>query len=86
MAKKTEVKKATTMKSDISFGSWIKEVARARGEVGALVTELRNEKALTLKTNLKTATEKFGKRPQFDVLAGRYNGFLRRGSQAKAAA
>jgi len=70
---------ATTIR--MPFGQWVKEVARARGEIGATVLALREEKGLTVKTPLKSALEKF---PKAAALEGRYNGFLKRGHQTKA--
>ncbi len=74
--------KKTAEKAEISFGTWVKTVARARGEVGFLVRALRDEKGLTEKTPLKSAQAKFGGKDGFDDLVKRYNLFVKRGSQA----
>lgn len=87
-AKKAEkaTKKPATNKIDIPFGQWVREVARARGEIGAVVTALKYEKGLTVKTTLKTAEAKFGVLAGFDKVAARYNSYLRRGPLSKKAA
>lgn len=70
----------------ISFGQWVKEIARARGPEGELVRELRESKSLTVKTPLKSAEAKFGATAGFDKLVSRYALYCRRGPAMKKAA
>ena len=85
-AQKTAAKKTTgAPKTDISFGSWVKTVARARGDIAPFVLQMRDDKKITDKTPLKSAEAKYGSNAGFPKLADRYNAYLKRGPQSKAA-
>ena len=92
MAKKTaettnapKVKRTPKAPLDITFGTWLKS-ARARGEVGALVIELKSDKKIKDDAKLANVSKRYADRPGFDVIASRYEGFLKRGYQSKKAA
>ncbi len=78
-------KKTAAPKADVSFGTWVKTIARARGAEGELVKELRVDKKITEKSTLKRAQELRGVGPLMDSLTKRYGKFVSRGSQAKSA-
>lgn len=63
----------------ISFSDWIKNVARARGEVAALVKEAKTGKFPAINT-LKDLNKK---RPGNEAAWARYEQFVKRGSQSK---
>jgi len=83
-AAKTAAKNETVkvVQNSISFGAWVKDVARARGEQGVLVNALRTDTRIRETTTLKKAEELHGTSPHFAVLASRYALYGKRGSQA----
>lgn len=84
-ASKTSKKTTGAPKTDISFGAWVKTVARARGAEGELLKELRADKKITDKSTLKRAQALHGTGPLMYSLTNRYGKYLARGSQSKAA-
>ena len=86
MTKKTTNGRTSKVAPTISFGQWVKEIARARGPEGELVRELRDSKSVTVKTPLKSAEAKFAGSVGFDKLVSRYNLYLKRGPAMKKAA
>lgn len=81
----TTKKAAAAPKVKVAFGKWVKEVARARGEIGEAVKAARDNAALKANMTIDKAREVLGA-STVDALAPRYNGFLRRGFQGKTAA
>jgi hypothetical protein len=85
MTKKTNGRTAKVAPT-ISFGQWVKEIAKARGPEGELVRELRESKSVTVKTPLKSAEAKLAAKSGFAKLVSRYNLYIKRGPAVKKAA
>ena len=66
---------------DIPFGTRL-VTARARGDVGNLVRELKADTKIKADAQLKTVQKRYGETAGFDVIATRYALFVKRGSQA----
>lgn len=65
-------------KSNISFKTWVEKHARARGEAAKVELEKLKKKFPTYANEKQYAKN-------FPVATARYQAFLKRGSQAKAA-
>jgi hypothetical protein len=81
-ASKTAAKKPAAPKTKIAFGKWVKEVARARGELIGVIRDIRQDDGIKLNTSLDKAAAVWGKDGKWPVIVARYNGYLKRGSQA----
>lgn len=71
-------------KSNVTFGTWLHDIARARGELAAFVKEARDpKKGVELELTVDAAKKrKLGKHANFELAVARYEGFVGRGSQA----
>jgi hypothetical protein len=79
---KASAKAVPSYKSNISFGKWLLEVARARGELASFIAEAKADKKLTADLTIEAAKKRtIGKHPMFAAAADRYEGFRIRGSQ-----
>ena len=102
MAKKTAiVSESKTVKApkatkrakvefSIAFGAWVK-TARARADkkvagVPELLVDLKADKKLKDDAKLANVAKRFEGNEAFAVIAARYEGFAKRGSQSKKAA
>lgn len=86
MAKKTETatkaKAPKAPKIDITFGAWIKTVARARGDIADFVKSVKADKKIDETKDVKFFDKKFAGNEAYMVAKGRYDLFRHRGSQA----
>lgn len=80
-AAKKMKKPAATLKANVPFGQWAKEIARARGEAAVAIGAIRDHSKVTVKSTLDTAKKLFPGH-DFSVVERRYNDYLKRGSQA----
>lgn len=87
-AKKTEVTKpaksaaVVAPKIDVNIATWIKTIARARGEVGEYVKTLRDDETIKSNASNKATTAKLEATEHGKTLLARYALFAKRGSQA----
>lgn len=83
--KKTAAKTPRAPKVEMTFGEWIKTVARSRNDVGGeFVKAAKADKKFPDYKELPRFTKKFGNDAGFLAAKARYEQFVNRGSQAQA--